>query len=306
MLITDAWRQSTKKTYSIYLRKWSTFCLEKNVNMLDPSLPQACRFLRDLSHKGLGYGALNTARSALSTILPSYEGHPFGQHPHVCWLVKGAYERNPPKARYSEFWDVNKVFNLFKSWGPSGKLPLRRLSLKLAVLLLLVTSQRGQTILNLSTEQMIKGESFLFKMKVLLKHNRLGDPLDTIILRPFATCKRLCVVSTLRVYLKKTECVRGHGQLLLSFLRPHAPISRDTLSRWTVQVLRESGVDVTKYKGHSTRGASTSAARRLGVPTHLILKQASWKSAESFAKFYDKELESDPTEVGRALLQQVQ
>ena len=139
-------------------------------------------------------------------------------------------------------------------------------------------------------------------MKTLLKHNRVGDPLDSLVLRPFLECKRLCVVRTLKVYLDKTQFVRGHSQLLLSFVRPHGPISRDTLSRWTLIVLKLAGVDVRKYKSHSTRGASTSAAGRLGVPLNLILKQASWRSEESFARFYNKRLDGDATEVAQALL----
>ena len=271
--------------------------------MLNPSLPQACRFLSLLSNQGLGYGALNTTRSALSAVPRRFDGQLFGQHPYVCWLVKGGYERNPPRARYEKFWDVNRVLELFKNWGPSSKLDLKRLSLKLAVLLLLVTGQRGQTIINLDTEQMtVDEDTVVFKMKVLLKHNRLGDPLGTLVLRAFPTCKRLCVVHTLKCYLAKTETVRGYSQVLLSFLRPHKPISRDSLARWTLTVLKLSGIDTDKYKGHSTRGAASSAARRLGVPLHLILKQASWRCAESFARFYERELDQDPTMVGQGIL----
>ena len=68
---------------------------------------------------------------------------------------------------------------------------------------------------------------------------------------------------------------RKHEQLLLSFVKPHGPISRDTLSRWTLLVLSNAGVDVSLYRGHSTRGAAASAACRLGVPLNLILKQVS-------------------------------
>ena len=273
------------------------------MEVLKPSLPQVCRFLRQLSDAGLGYGALNAARSALSAVLPQVEGFMLGPHPLICRLVKGGYERNPPQARYTEFWDVNKVLDLFKIWGPSKNLTLKKLSLKLAMLLLLVTAQRGQTVIGLTTEGMSVEDSIIFKMKTLLKHNRLGDPLDTIILRAFPECKRLCVVHTLKCYLRRTELVRGHGQLLLSYLRPHGPISRDSLARWTITVLELAGVDTKRYKGHSTRGASASAAKRLGVPLHLILKQANWKSADLFARFYDKKLDTDPTVVGRRILQ---
>ena len=148
-LITDAWRTTTKKSYTTYLNKWNTFCLERAINPLSPTLPQACRFLRLLSNKGLGYGAVNTARCALSTLLPDFDNKSFGNHPYVCWLVKGSYQRNPPKPRYAPFWDVNKVFELFKRWGPNKDLTLKELTLKLTMLLLLVSSQ---TIVNLTVD----------------------------------------------------------------------------------------------------------------------------------------------------------
>ena len=197
------------------------------------------------------------------------------------------------------------MFNMFKVWGPTKDLELKRLSLKVAVLLLLVSSQRGQTIVSLSTDNMILEEEITFQLKTLLKHNRLGDRLDSLTFRPYDRCKRLCVVRTLKAYLAKTEGIRGSNQLLLSYMRPHGPISRDTLSRWTLEVMKQAGVDVSKYKGHSTRGASTSAAKRLGIPVNLILKQASWKSAQSFAKYYDKEIEKDTARMANTLLNDV-
>ena len=170
------------------------------------------------------------------------------------------------------------------------------------MLLLLVTSQRGQTIVNLVIDDLIMSDVVVFKMKKLLKHNKLGDPLDTLVLKPFDKCKRLCVVRVLKMYLAKTESFRSYSSLLLSFVRPHKPISRDTLSRWVLWILEESGLDISKYKSHSTRGASASAAKRLGVPLNIIMKRASWKSSLSFAQFYDKELEQDECQVGQALL----
>ena len=271
--------------------------------MLKPELPQVCRFLRMLSARGLGYGALNTARCALSTILPAFDGHTFGNHPYVCWILKGSYERNPPKPRYAHFWDVNKVFETIKGWGNTSLLTLKKLSLKLNMLLLLVSSQRGQTIKNLSIEGMIvENDKIVFKMSSLLKHNRLGDRLDVLEFKKFPACKRLCVVRCLKLYLAATENHRKNNQLLLSFVKPFGAISRDTIARWTLMVMRLAGIDTDRYGGHSTRGASTSAAKRLGVPLNLILRQASWRSVQSFAKHYDKDLEPDVAQMGQTLL----
>ena len=266
-LVLDAWRPSTKKVYSMYLRKWMTFCVLKGIEVLKPTVQQVCMFLKNLSLQGLGYGALNAARSALATVLPPMEGHPMG-----------AYERNPPQPKYKLFWDVNKVFDLLKRWGPNKNLTLKELALKLTILLLLVTSQRGQTILGLSLEGLELNKLAVFRLGKLLKHNRLGDALDSIILKPFEACHRLCVLQTLKAYIRRTEKLRkGEKQLLVSFAAPHKAISRDTLARWTLTMLSLAGVDVPMYKGHSTRGAWTSAAKRLGASTNLILKQAGWK-----------------------------
>ena len=125
------------------------YCVERGLDLLNPTLPQACKFLRLLSGKGSGYSTLNSARCTLATILPVFEGHSFGTHPLVCRLVKGGYERNPPQPRYSKFWDINLVFKMLQSWGPNSLLTIKKLSLKLVILMLLISSQRGQTIVNL-------------------------------------------------------------------------------------------------------------------------------------------------------------
>ena len=71
-------------------------------------------------------------------------------------------------------------------------------------------------------------------------------------------------------------------------------------------LLRLTKIDVVKYGGHSMRGASTSAAKRFGVPVNLILRQASWRSAQSFAKYYYKDLDKDSGEMAESLLSNVE
>ena len=153
-----------------------------------------------------------------------------------------------------------------------------------------------------------------FFMHTLLKHNRAGGSLDVISLKAFAEDKDLCVVRAVHEYVKRTQPLRmkdkkesANYQLLVSYIFPYGPISRATLSHWTVGVLDLAGINVERYGGkrygsHSTRGASTSKAKSLGVPLNLIMKQAAWKNASSFANFYDKRIDSQ-TQYGEALLQ---
>ena len=49
------------------------------------------------------------------------------------------------------------------------------------------------------------------------------------------------------------------------------------------------------YGAHRARAASTSAARLRGVPLSEIIKTAGWKSAQTFARFYNKEVNDKST-----------
>mgnify|MGYP001795637579 CR=1 FL=1 len=51
-----------------------------------------------------------------------------------------------------------------------------------------------------------------------------------------------------------------------------------------------SGIDINLFKTHSTRAASTSAAKKAQVPLQEILDRAGWSSAKTFATFYNKEV----------------
>lgn len=54
-----------------------------------------------------------------------------------------------------------------------------------------------------------------------------------------------------------------------------------------------AGVDSKVYSSHSTRSASTSKAKAIGVPVETILSRARWTNATTFRKFYDKQIEGE-------------
>ena len=86
------------------------------IDCLTPSLAQVLRFIRTLEDEGLGFGAVNTACSALSVVLlPRVDGQTVGKHYLVHWFLKSVYERNPPKPKYSRFRDVSLVFKLVQN-----------------------------------------------------------------------------------------------------------------------------------------------------------------------------------------------
>jgi len=61
-----------------------------------------------------------------------------------------------------------------------------------------------------------------------------------------------------------------------------------------------SGIDVTTFPAHSTRGASSSAAADYGITIGDILKAADWSTESVFRKFYNRS--SHNPSYGRAVL----
>jgi len=94
-------------------------------------------------------------------------------------------------------------------------------------------------------------------------------------------------VKTLKTYLDLSSAVRNHDSLILGTRKPFRPASSQTLSRWLKEVLSQSGIDTTKFSGHSTRHASTSKAHEKGISIDQIFKAAGWsKNSSVFGRHY--------------------
>lgn len=291
-IILQSWRGSTKKQYDCYIKKWVSYCSECRIDTLQPSLTEAADFLVKLhSVDNLGYSALNTARSALSCFLPYYEGQSFGKHETIKRLMTGFFNIKPPKPRYSHTWDVSIVLKFLVTLRPLHSLSLKMLTHKLAMLLVLVTGQRCQTIVNLDLNYFSEGSEIVFTFAAPLKHDRPGTSPQRIVLSSYPPNVDLCVVTVLHEYIKQTAPLRGEeSRLLISYVRPHKKITTDSLSRWLKFVMHASGVDTSVFHAHSCRAASTSKASRTEVPIDTILTAAGWSRVTTFRQYYDKPL----------------
>ena len=105
---------------------------------------------------------------------------------------------------------------------------------------------------------------------------------------------QLCVVATLEEYLKRTKnwWEKDKSQLLLSFVKPHNPVTTLTISAWIKNVLRVAGIDTKSFKVHSTRSASTSKAGLAGLPVTGVLEKGSWIKASTWQLFYNRQIET--------------
>ena len=195
--------------------------------------------------------------------------------------------------RYVTTGNASKVFQYLKNQQVLVNCDPKVVSHRLAILLCLTTGQRDQTIkfLNLGCLKVFDDRAILF-IPDKLKTTRPRHHLPLLELKAYKDVE-LCIVSHLRQYIKLTENLRkcDDKQLLLSYVKPHKPISTTTLSRWCVRIMKELGVNVNIFGSHSTTAASTSKCEAAGLSFKEISKSAGVSTERSSALYYDKPIE---------------
>ena len=79
---------------------------------------------------------------------------------------------NPPRPRYTAIWDVKIVVGYLSLLENVNKLDLKMLTIKLTMLLCLVTAQRSQTLHLLKLTNMIsEGQNIIFTISDLMKQS---------------------------------------------------------------------------------------------------------------------------------------
>lgn len=289
-IIMASWRAGTGKQYHSYLERWEKFCSQNAIVAEEASVENGIEFLTSLYKAGLGYSAINTARSALSSALTIPGNVTFGNHPLVARFLKGVFELRPSLPKYNRIWDVSIVLEHLKTLEPVCNLGLKALTFKLTMLLCLLTGQRCQTLSKLDTTLMQKlPGKYVFTIGAKLKTTKPGRHIDPIELTAFTPDINLCVVTHLDQYLIKTEQLRGStSKLLISYVKPHKAVSNTTIGKWCKSVLKDAGIDVTEFTSHSGRSASTSYASQTSLTLKEILRAGGWSNAQTFAKHYQK------------------
>lgn len=96
-------------------------------------------FLTYLFKTGKAYRTANVYSSMLSSKLNRMEDFDIGKQPLVIRLMRGIFNQQPPKPRYTNMWNVDTVLNFISSLGEIHFLSLSTLSQKTAILLSLTS-----------------------------------------------------------------------------------------------------------------------------------------------------------------------
>ena len=136
----------TGKRYDTHIERFVRFFRERYTDPIQATTEMGIEFLTEYFKTGVGYSSVNSARSALSSIIKPVCNVPFGKSPLVCRFLKGVFNIRPALPRYVTTWDVTKVFTFIKSKPTLTNRDLKTLSHWLALLFCLTTGQRDQTI----------------------------------------------------------------------------------------------------------------------------------------------------------------
>ncbi|KZS06238.1 Uncharacterized protein APZ42_030369 [Daphnia magna] len=264
-------RPNTHSTYESAWRKWMDWCLGRRSNPLSNDLGEALEFLSHLHSSGMSYSSINIHRSMLSSTLDPVDGLRIGEHPVEVKLLKGCFNQNPPRPKYSVTWDPSKA----------------------ATLVALATLMRVSEIAAIEFKSVTFSQNGVkFSLDSLRKAQRSG-PLQTFSLSGCPDPK-VCPVKTLKEYIERTNEFRTEAncsRLLVAVIPPHKPVSSNTVSRWIRSVLNNAGVDTDVFGANSTRGAAASKAAVSGLSIEAILRAGSWARESTFRRFYNRSAE---------------
>lgn len=294
-ILIQSWKPGTRKQYKGYIQKWVQYCNKKQIDYIQNSVKPILHFLTELFELGLSYSSLNTARGALSALGISVDKYSIGQHPLIIRLMKGVFNIRPSRPRYQSTWDVNQVLLYLRKLSPVKYLSLKDLTLKLTFLIALINAARSQSIhlMSVNSVHKLKGER-IFVIDQLVKQKRPGYMEPNINIKAYPSDSRICVYTVYKEYVVRTKTLRkNHSKLLLSYVKPYLPVTRDTISRWIKTVLGRAKIDTSIYKTHIVRSASVSKAKENLMPVSEILNKAGWSNSKTFARFYDKKIEKD-------------
>ena len=262
--------KSTLSSYSRYWKRFNLFFIAQRPRC-DLSTNLICKFLISLFKTGASCSSINIARCALSLFL-TYDLD-IKNDATISRLFQSFYKQRPLKIKHFTFWPVKQVLDHLASFHPPSSLTLKQLTLKTVALIALTCSDRGQTMHLMNIENAtISPNSISFVIFDPLKHTKK-------VVRPkvikclSSDIPELNVCDYVTAYMNRTITIRASHvaegkekptQLFLSWATK-GPITRQTLSRWLKITLKNAGIDVSQFSGHSFRGAGLSSAYSHGA-----------------------------------------
>ena len=185
-------------------------------------------------------------------------------------------------------------------------LDIQKLTQKLVMLMTLISEgQRAKTIHSIRVSDIkILDNKVVITIMSLIKQTKPTKHMAPLCFQIYYKEPKLCVVTHLTQYLKRTKIYRDTEKLFLICIKPYSAASKDTIFRWCKSIIKESGISIHSYTSHSSRDAASSYAKSHGASLSTIIERASWKPQRTFVQFYEKQVKEEENEFQSYLRQE--
>ena len=107
---------------------------------------------------------------AISAYHEKTEGIPIGQHPKVCQLLLGVFNKRSPQPNYTVIWDISKVKDCISTLGNKENLSAKLIILNLITFLAILLLNRASEFISLNIRHIVfKKGSVIFHFSKLTK-----------------------------------------------------------------------------------------------------------------------------------------
>ena len=199
------------KQYQTYLNRWIQFCTENSFNPTEENFQTVLLFLTFLFEHGLHYSAINTARSALSSLFGlNADSNRTGEHNLIRRFLGRVFVQRPSLPRYVTTWNPVVVLIYLRSLSPLHEISLKLLSHKCVMLLALLTIQRIDNICKILREDIrFVEDNCLNNFSQLVERSAPSRHQVPIELKSYPSDSDVCLVSSLREYITLSYSTAG-------------------------------------------------------------------------------------------------
>ena len=129
-----------------------------------------------------------------------------GTRPFISRLPKGIFNLCPPYARYVQTWNVSVLLHYLKFLSPAPLLSVKNLTLKLVMLMALISLSRANLLHKLDLRfGVFKRNGVLFTLSPVKKSSRVTSSPINITFSAFPQDRHLCIVNYLTTYERRTK-----------------------------------------------------------------------------------------------------
>ena len=243
---------------------------------------------------------IKSYRSAIGAVHQGFaDGTTIGSNPIVLALLKGMFHTRPRTRRLAPAWSISEVLVALARapFEPMSTISLHNLTRKTAFLIAAASARRRGTIHALTVKEGFlrfdpSGVTLLPDPSFLAKNQTMSFTPEPIHIDKMSRASSIaedkfwCPVRALKWYLDRTRRLRSSQQLFVQSKRPHAGVTRATISRWIADLIKEVVADPEGIRAHDVRGQAASKAWFAHVPLEEIMRAATWKTPTTFVSTY--------------------